>query len=77
MYYKGYTENPAKRLIQHNDGETKSTRNGVPWKLVYIEELETKREALVREKNLKKATRMRIEALIKHPKNIVDRFSVG
>jgi predicted GIY-YIG superfamily endonuclease len=49
----------------------------MPWKLVYVEELKTKTEALIREKNLKKADKERILAIISHPKNIVGRFSVG
>ena len=76
-YYKGFSTDPVKRLIQHNAGETKSTQSGIPWKLVYAEECITKREALLREKNLKKATRERIESLLVHPKNILDRISTG
>ncbi|MCP9751152.1 GIY-YIG nuclease family protein [Ferruginibacter sp. HRS2-29] len=55
-FYKGYTENPAQRLIQHNNGESAYTRNKIPWELVYVEVFSTKKEALIREKNLKKAT---------------------
>ncbi|MCP9750732.1 GIY-YIG nuclease family protein [Ferruginibacter sp. HRS2-29] len=73
-FYKGYTENPAQRLIQHNNGESVYTRNKIPWKLVYVEVFSTKKEALIREKNLKKATHQRIESLISHPKNIVGQF---
>jgi putative endonuclease len=73
-YYKGFTENPVTRLQRHNEGETSSTRHLVPWRLVYIEELPTKTAALIRERNLKKATRERINALIDHPKNIVHQF---
>jgi hypothetical protein len=40
----------------------------IPWRLVYVEEMNSKREALIREKNLKKATIERIRALIDHPK---------
>jgi putative endonuclease len=45
-----------------------------PWKLVYVEELSSKKEALIREKNLKKATNERLKALINHTKNIVAQF---
>jgi len=43
----------------------------MPWKLVFVEELPTKKEALIREKNLKKLTTERICALIASHKNIV------
>jgi putative endonuclease len=66
-FYKGFSENPIIRLEQHNDGQTSSTRLLVPWKLIYVEELNSKRDALIREKNLKKATRERILALCCRP----------
>ncbi|MFZ4752835.1 MAG: GIY-YIG nuclease family protein [Chitinophagaceae bacterium] len=69
-YYKGFTENPTQRLQQHNAGESKYTSTKIPWKLVYVEELPTKKEALMREKYLKKLERSRIELLIDSPKNI-------
>ena len=46
-YYKGFSENPPKRLLQRNNGECISTARKVPWTFVYIEELFTKREALI------------------------------
>ena len=73
-FYKGYTTNPLLRLTQHNNKESNYTSKKVPWKLVYIEEFASKKDALIREKNLKKATLERIQALITHSKNIVDRF---
>ena len=73
-FYKGYTENPCQRLLQHNNGESAYTRKKIPWELVYVELFSSKKEALIREKNLKKATIQRIEALIAHPKNIVRLF---
>ncbi|HRG82452.1 MAG TPA: GIY-YIG nuclease family protein [Chitinophagaceae bacterium] len=73
-YYKGYSMNPHIRLQQHNNRESTYTAGKCPWKLVYVEELGSKKEALIREKNLKKATLERIEAVIRHPKNIVQQF---
>ena len=70
-FYKGFTENYCVRLIQHNNGESEYTSLRRPWKLVYVEELPTKREALIREKNLKKATRERLIAIIDCNKNIL------
>ena len=76
-FYKGYSEDPLKRLQQHNQGESKYTSGKMPWKLVYVEECASKTEALIRERNLKKADRSRIQTLLVHPKNIVGRFTVG
>ena len=45
-FYKGQTENLKKRLQAHNSGKTKSTKYGVPWKLVYYETVETREMAL-------------------------------
>ena len=73
-FYKGFTTHPAQRLQQHYNGETQSARHLVPWKLVYVEIFLLKRDALIREKNLKKADRSRIIALINSPKNIVYQF---
>jgi putative endonuclease len=74
-FYKGFSEDPVKRLLQHNAGETISTRRLAPWILVYVEEMASKNEALIREKNLKKATRERIFALLPLSKNIVAQFA--
>jgi putative endonuclease len=72
---RGFSEHPLMRLAQHNNGETSSTKHLCPWELVYIEACASKREALIREKSLKKASRERIEALIIHPKNIVRKMT--
>ena len=74
-YYKGFTTDVTLRLRQHNAGETISTRRFRPWKLIYVEQLESKALALKREKNLKKYSRQRLEVLIQSPKNIVKAFS--
>lgn len=73
-FYKGFSIHPAERLIQHNNGETQSTRHLVPWKLVYVELVSSKKDAIIRERNLKKADRERILALIGSSKNIVANF---
>ncbi len=73
-FYKGYTEFPLQRLSQHNNKESQYTSGKTPWKLVYVEQMNSKKEALIREKNLKKATVERIEALLPHAKNIVSSF---
>ncbi len=55
-YYKGYSEDPLKRLVQHNNLESSYTSLKAPWKLVYVERLNSKQEALVREKQIGKYT---------------------
>jgi len=35
--YTGSTEDLRKRIIEHNTGQTMSTKFGKPWKLVYYE----------------------------------------
>ena len=70
-FYKGFSEDVFKRLEQHNAGESSYTSNKLPWELVYYEELADKRTALIREKNLKKADRSRIIALINSNKNLL------
>ncbi|MBS1927893.1 MAG: GIY-YIG nuclease family protein [Bacteroidetes bacterium] len=67
-FYKGFSENPLTRLQQHNKGEALYTSSKRPWILVYVEEFESKKLALIREKNLKKATTERIKALLNSKK---------
>jgi len=52
-FYIGYTNNLQKRLVYHNRGANRSTRNRVPFKLVYFEEYSIKSDATKREYFLK------------------------
>ena len=52
-YYIGQTENLDKRLKEHNSGKTMSTKGYSPWKVVYMEEFETRSEAVKREMEIK------------------------
>ena len=64
-YYVGYTHNLKLRLDRHNSGWSRSTKAGIPWKLVHSEEFETKSEALKRENDIKrKKSRKYIEEMI-------------
>ena len=47
--YVGHTSDLDKRLLEHNNGKSISTRSRRPWVLVYKEEYETRVEA-IREK---------------------------
>jgi putative endonuclease len=51
--YVGFTTNFEKRIKEHNQGKTKSTKGFRPWVLIYKEFAETRIEARAREKYLK------------------------
>ncbi len=73
-YYKGFSEQPANRLLQHNNGESLYTSAKTPWQLVYVEECPSKSDALIRERALKKYSHDQIKKIVKSPKNIVAQF---
>jgi putative endonuclease len=52
-YYTGLTQDIKNRLKEHNSGETKSIRGGIPWKLIHMEEYNTRPEAFKKEKQIK------------------------
>ncbi len=51
--YVGHTSNIEKRMIEHNSGKSLSTRGKRPWRVVYMEEFDTRSEAASREKYFK------------------------
>jgi putative endonuclease len=53
-FYVGYTSDLMKRFEQHNNGKVKSTRERKPLKLIYFEGCLSQKDALHREKYLKK-----------------------
>jgi len=63
-YYIGQTSDIDARLIRHNEGRSTYTRNKGPWKLIYLEDYESRSEAVVREKQLKKWRRELLDNLI-------------
>ncbi len=52
--YIGYTSDLRKRLEEHNKGESTYTKRYRPWRLIYYEAFLSKRDALTREKQLKR-----------------------
>jgi len=52
-FYVGFTRNLEKRLIEHDNGNVKSTRIRKPFKLVYYEVCFNEKDAIHREKYLK------------------------
>ncbi|RXJ44413.1 GIY-YIG nuclease family protein [Gelidibacter gilvus] len=53
-YYVGQTDNIEKRLIRHNKGLVDSTKSGAPWELIFTEKVNTRSNALMLEKKIKK-----------------------
>ena len=53
-YYVGAAEDVDRRLFHHNAGLSPYTRGKGPWEVVYTEQYATKREALLREKQIKR-----------------------
>ena len=62
--YKGFTTDIHKRLADHNAGPSRYTARYRPWKLVYLEELPSKKDALIREKQIKKLNPVSLKKLI-------------
>ncbi len=54
-FYKGSAQNLKKRISQHNNGETTSTKLYLPLKLVYYEAYISKETAIEREMSVKKS----------------------
>lgn len=53
-HYIGITKlKPKHRLIRHNKGDVKSTRNDRPWKLIHLEKFDSFQKARQREKQIK------------------------
>lgn len=62
-FYTGITENPIKRLAEHNSGKLKTTVAKKPYELVYIKAHSNYNEARKHEKWLKKKNRVYKESL--------------
>ncbi|MBR1528897.1 MAG: GIY-YIG nuclease family protein [Oscillospiraceae bacterium] len=65
--YTGWTTDPEKRIRTHNAGKgAKYTRSRRPVKLVYLEKFENKSDALRREYEIKRLSRVQKLLLINH-----------
>lgn len=63
--YTGWTKDLDKRIATHNSGKgAKYTRGRTPVELIYYESLNSKEEALKREREIKKLDRQRKLKLI-------------
>ncbi len=65
VYYKGFSGNVGKRLAYHLDSRGKYTSGTDDWQIVYVCEFESKSQALIEEKRLKRLNRASLEKLIK------------
>jgi putative endonuclease len=72
IFYKGSTSDYKRRLIQHNEGINKYTKNKGPWRLVFVQEFESQSEALIHEKKLKRCNKDYLQWLISQPVNILN-----
>ncbi|TMG05657.1 MAG: GIY-YIG nuclease family protein [Chloroflexi bacterium] len=64
-YYVGHTDNLDERIADHNAGGFSSyTRKRRPVRLVFVEEFQSREEALARERQLQGWSRAKKEALI-------------
>ena len=64
VYYKGFSTNIQQRLEYHLNGKSLFTSQVKDWVLVYSKNYDTKKEALIEEKRLKKLNRTSIEKII-------------
>ena len=51
--YTGSTSDLTRRIAEHNEGASRSTKHARPWELVHQEEFVTRTEAVRREHHLK------------------------
>lgn len=52
-FYTGCTSDLRKRLLEHEAGRTKTTKNSGPYELIYYEACISSEDAYMREKHLK------------------------
>ena len=70
--YKGITFDYIKRLEQHNEGSSKFTKSKRPWRLIFVQVVQTKKDALQEEKRLKKCNKKYLVWLIGQKVNILN-----
>ena len=54
IIYIGFTMDLKNRFKEHNDGKSNFTRKYMPWRLVYYEAYNSQKDAVEREKQLKR-----------------------
>jgi putative endonuclease len=73
VFYKGFSERPYERLQEHNDNLSKFTAGKGPWTLVYLKCFNSKKEALIAEKKLKRCNRDYIKWKIDQSENSINK----
>jgi putative endonuclease len=65
-YYIGSTADLRERLQRHNQGRSRYTKTGIPWKIVYTEKFDTRSHAVKRKRQIKnRKSKAYIEALFR------------
>ena len=59
-FYIGFTPDLKRRLPKHNKGQVKSTKNKIPWELIYYESYLNRKDATGRERFLKSGSGWRL-----------------
>ena len=72
IFYKGSTSDYNRRLTEHNENINTYTKEKGPWKLIFVQEFETKSQALLKEKKLKRCNKDYLRWLIEQPVNILN-----
>ena len=62
-FYIGSTSDLRKRYVEHNKGESKSTKSRAPFGLVYYEAYRSERDARLREQKLKYRGQARVHLM--------------
>ena len=52
-FYTGHTDNFANRFVEHNNGETRSIKTCIPWRMIWSGKVATRSEAMMLEKKIK------------------------
>jgi len=53
-FYIGQTNDIDDRIKRHNNGQSLSTKNGIPWKVIYTIVISSRSEAVALETKIKK-----------------------
>jgi putative endonuclease len=71
-FYTGWTTDPSRRVEEHNSGSgSRYTRIRRPVRLVYLEELRSRRAAMRRERAIKNMSRARKKTLIRERREVL------
>jgi putative endonuclease len=69
-FYTGYTKNLAERTKQHENGKgAKYTKSHKPQKIAYVEDLDSRSQAMKRERVIKKLSHQQKKDLINSQEN--------